>query len=107
MPEGEATTPYAADEAALKMREQRPLFFAAPLIPVLLMLGVIISGSLTVLFGIALAAVTMAVACLMRIIWQTAHFQGYKNTTENRALTILGYSAVPIVLIALILNIFI
>lgn len=95
-------TLYAADEAALKMREQRPLFFAAPLI-----LGVIISGSLTVLFGIALAAVTMAVACLMRIIWQTAHFQGYKNTTENRALTILGYSAVPIVLIALILNIFI
>lgn len=95
-------TPYAADEATLKMREQRPLFFAAPLI-----LGVIISGSLTVLFGIALAAVIMAVACLMRIIWQTAHFQGYKNTTENRALTILGYSAVPIVLIALILNIFI
>ena len=105
-------TPYAADEAALKMREQRPLFFAAPLIPILLILGllilgVIISGSLTVLFGIALAAVTMAVACLMRIIWQTAHFKDYKNTTENRALTILGYSAVPIVLIALILNIFI
>ncbi|PCC37076.1 hypothetical protein CIK74_02725 [Glutamicibacter sp. BW77] len=67
----------------------------------------IVSGSLTVLFGIALAAVIMAVACLMRIIWQTAHFQGYKNTTENRTLTILGYSAVPIVLIALILNIFI
>ena len=105
-------TPYAADEAALKMREQRPLFFAAPLIPILLILGllilgVIISGSLTVLFGIALAAVTMAVACLMRIIWQTAHFKDYKNTTENRALTILGYSAVPIVIIALILNIFI
>lgn len=26
MPEGEAMTPYAADEAALKMREQRPSF---------------------------------------------------------------------------------
>jgi len=100
-------TPYTADVAALKMREQRPLFFAAPLIPVLMILSVVISGSLTVLFGIALAAVTMAVGMLMRIIWQTAHFQGYKNTTENRALTILGYSAVPIVLIALILNIFI
>lgn len=58
-------TLYAADEAALKMREQRPLFFAAPLIPVLMILGVIISGSLTVLFGIALAALTLAVASLM------------------------------------------
>lgn len=102
MPEGEAKTPYAADEAALKMREQRPLFFAAPLI-----LGMIISGSLTVLFGIALAAVTMAVACLMRNIWQTAHFQDYKTTSENRVLTAAVYGAVPIVLIALILNIFI
>ncbi|MGP5666646.1 hypothetical protein [Glutamicibacter arilaitensis] len=100
-------TPYAADEAALRMREQRPLFFAAPLIPLLMILGVIISGSLTVLFGIALASLTLAVASLMRIIWQTAHFQDYKNTTENRALTILAYSAVPIVLITLILNIFI
>lgn len=100
-------TPYAADVAALKMREQRPLFLAAPLIPVLMILGVVMSGSLTLLFGVALAALTVAVASLMRIIWQTAHFQGYKNTTENRALTILAYSAVPIVLITLILNIFI
>lgn len=68
MHEGEATTSYAADEAALKMREQRPLFFAAPLNPVLMILGVVVSGSLTVLFGIALASLTMAVACLMRII---------------------------------------
>ncbi|WP_434923264.1 hypothetical protein ACR9WD_16955 (plasmid) [Glutamicibacter sp. PAEs-4] len=100
-------TPYAADEAALNMREQRSLFFAAPLIPVLMILGVIVSGSLTVLFGIALAALTVAVACLMRLIWQTAHFRNYTYTRENRVLTILAYSAVPIVLISVMLNIFI
>lgn len=100
-------TPYAADEAALRMREQRSLFFAAPLIPILMILGVIISESLTVLFGIALAALTLAVACLMRLIWQTAHFQDYRNTSENRVLTAVVYGAVPVVLITLILNIFI
>lgn len=100
-------TPYAADEAKLRMRNQRHIFFAAPLIPVLMILGVISSGSLTILFGIALAALTLAVASLMRIIWQTAHFQDYRNTIENRALTILAYSAVPVVTVTLILNIFI
>lgn len=100
-------TPYAADEAAWRMREQRPLFFLAPLIPVLMILGVISSGSLTVLFGIALAALTLAVASLMRLMWQTAHFQDYRTTTESRVLKSVAYGAVPVVLVALILNIFV
>ncbi len=100
-------TPYAADEARLRMREQRPLFLTAPLIPVLLTISVITSGSLTALFGIALAALTIAVVSFMRIIWQTAHFQDYNKTTENRVLKAIAYAAVPVVLVTLILNIFI
>lgn len=100
-------TPYAADEASLRMREQRPLFFVAPLIPVLMIVGVISAGSLTILFGIALAALTLAVASLMRLMWQTAHFQDYTTTTESRVLKSVAYGAVPVVLVTLILNIFI
>lgn len=100
-------TPYAADEAVLRMREQRTLFFLAPLIPVLMILGVIISGSLTILFGIALAALTISIASLMRLMWQTAHFQDYRTTTECRVLKVVTYGALPVVLVTLILNIFI
>ena len=97
-------TPYAADEATLRMRAQRTPFVLAPIIPVLIAVMMLTGSTITIWNIIALVAVSASVASFMRLLWMTAHFKDYARTQEFRVLKAVPYAAIPATLVALLLN---